>query len=159
MTVQQAAEQGWPEAQYEMALRYANGEGVAQDHSEAARWYEASARQGFADAQNNLGAMYLEQGKAAEALAALTRAVELYTTAVKDEAGLARAHYNVALVCEAQGKSIEAVAAYEKSLEIRRRIDRAGAARILDSLALLHATAGDLNKAKACREEAAKLRP
>jgi tetratricopeptide (TPR) repeat protein len=128
---------------YQAALR------LAAEHKSAA---------GEAAVLNNLGAMYLEQGQAAEAQAALARAVELYTTAVKDDAGLARAHYNVALVCEAQGKTIEAVAAYEKSLEIRRRIDRAGAARILDSLALLHATVGDVAKAKACRDEAAKLR-
>jgi tetratricopeptide (TPR) repeat protein len=113
---------------------------------------------GEAAVLNNLGAMYLEQGNAAEAIASLNRAVALYTVTVKDEAGLARALYNVALVCEAQGKPVEAVAAYEQALEIRRRVDRAGTVRILDSLALLHATAGDVDKAKACREEAARLR-
>jgi tetratricopeptide (TPR) repeat protein len=113
---------------------------------------------GQAAVLNNVGALHLERGNIAEALAALNGAVQLYMTGVKDEAGLARAYFNTALACEAQGKSAEAVAAYEKSLEIRRRIDRAGAARILDSLVLLHATAGDLDKAKACREEAAKLR-
>ena len=41
----QAAEQGRPEAQYELALMYELGLGVEQDVDEAARWYGLSAGQ------------------------------------------------------------------------------------------------------------------
>ena len=37
---------------------YAKGEGVRQNHAEAARWYRRAAEQGYAGAQNNLGLMY-----------------------------------------------------------------------------------------------------
>jgi len=37
---------------------YDNGRGVAEDKSEAARWYRAAAKQGDVDAQFSLGFMY-----------------------------------------------------------------------------------------------------
>ena len=37
---------------------YANGQGVPQDHSEAAKWYRLAADHGDASAQFNLGVMY-----------------------------------------------------------------------------------------------------
>ena len=37
---------------------YSSGEGVTQDHKEAAKWYRLAAEQGYALAQNNLGLMY-----------------------------------------------------------------------------------------------------
>ena len=43
-------------------LMYAEGEGVAQDHTEAVKWYQKVADQGVAAAQNKLGVMY-ENGK------------------------------------------------------------------------------------------------
>ncbi|NCX62196.1 MAG: sel1 repeat family protein, partial [Betaproteobacteria bacterium] len=40
-----------------------DGKGVAQDYKEAVRWYQLAAKQGNAEAQNNLGVMYgLGQG-------------------------------------------------------------------------------------------------
>ena len=47
-----------PPAQYQLALRLANGDGVAQDFHEAARWYRRAADQGVAFAQFNLGVRY-----------------------------------------------------------------------------------------------------
>ena len=41
-----AADQGHLEAQYNLGLRYARGEGVLQDQVEAARWYRLAAEQG-----------------------------------------------------------------------------------------------------------------
>ena len=38
---------------------YDQGEGVAQDYTEAMKWYRLAADQGNAAAQNNLGAMYI----------------------------------------------------------------------------------------------------
>ena len=37
---------------------YENGRGVPQDYVQAVAWYRKAADQGFADAQNDLGAMY-----------------------------------------------------------------------------------------------------
>lgn len=52
------AEQGDAAAQSILATMYVNGDGVAQDYKEAAKWYRKSAEQGWADAQGWLGAMY-----------------------------------------------------------------------------------------------------
>ena len=50
-----AADQGHADAQYNLGLMYANGEGVVEDDAEAVRWYRLAADQGHADAQHNLG--------------------------------------------------------------------------------------------------------
>ena len=52
------AEQGDVGSQLNLAIMYAKGLGVAQDHAEAARWYRKAAEQGVAMAQYNLGNMY-----------------------------------------------------------------------------------------------------
>jgi TPR repeat protein len=56
------AEQGSPQAQFNVGLLHAKGRGVAQDATEAARWYRLAAEQGLAQAQYNLAALY-EQGR------------------------------------------------------------------------------------------------
>ena len=53
-----AADQGRADAQFNLALMYANGQGVPQDHAEAMTWYRKAAEQGDAAAQLNLGVMY-----------------------------------------------------------------------------------------------------
>jgi TPR repeat protein len=45
------------EVQFSMGLRFANGEGAAQDFAQAAEWYRKSAGQNHALAQFNLGVM------------------------------------------------------------------------------------------------------
>ena len=45
-------------AQYNLALCYDQGEGVAQSKTEAANWYRMAAEQGLAQAQFNLGYCY-----------------------------------------------------------------------------------------------------
>ena len=52
------AEQGDADAQFNLGVMYANGEGVLKDEAEAVRWYRLSADQGNASAQNNLGLRY-----------------------------------------------------------------------------------------------------
>ena len=47
--VRELAEQGHPEAQYNLGVYYANGDGVKQDYGEAAKWWIKSAEQGYAD--------------------------------------------------------------------------------------------------------------
>ena len=45
------AEQGDAEAQFNLGVMYANGEGVTQDDKEAVKWYRLAAEQGNAEAQ------------------------------------------------------------------------------------------------------------
>ncbi|MEW6560686.1 MAG: tetratricopeptide repeat protein, partial [Pseudomonadota bacterium] len=53
-----AADQGDADAQYNLGVMYANGQGVPQDYAQAASWFRKAADQGYAAAQNNLGIMY-----------------------------------------------------------------------------------------------------
>jgi TPR repeat protein len=52
------AEKGDANAQYNVGLLYARGQGVTQDFKEAAEWYRRAAEQGVPAAQYNLGVMY-----------------------------------------------------------------------------------------------------
>jgi len=52
------AEQGDPEAQFNLGLLYLDGHGVPQSSAEAANWFRRAAEQDYAAAQHNLGAMY-----------------------------------------------------------------------------------------------------
>lgn len=49
------AESGDPEAQLQLGMRYATGDGVVQNDKEAAKWFERAARQGLAEAQYEYG--------------------------------------------------------------------------------------------------------
>lgn len=53
-----SAEQGYADAQFNLGLMYANGEGVEQNMDEAVTLFKKAAEQGHVDAQNNLGALY-----------------------------------------------------------------------------------------------------
>lgn len=55
---QESAEKGYPEAQYNLGVLYANGRGVKLSHTEAVKWYRLAADQGLANAQFNLGVSY-----------------------------------------------------------------------------------------------------
>ena len=59
------AEQGDAQAQYEVGRRFLNGDGVDQDHKQAADWFDRAARQGLAAAQCALGLCY-ERGDGVE---------------------------------------------------------------------------------------------
>ena len=59
------AEQGAAQAQYEVGRRFWNGDGVDQDHKQAADWFDRAARQGLAAAQCALGLCY-ERGDGVE---------------------------------------------------------------------------------------------
>jgi len=54
------AEKGDVEAQSDLGLMYAIGQGVSQDYTEALKWYRKAAEQGDALALYNLGVMYHE---------------------------------------------------------------------------------------------------
>ena len=53
-----AAGRGEAAAQYEVAQRFAEGQGVPQNFTEAAQWFERAARQGLVLAQFRLGGLY-----------------------------------------------------------------------------------------------------
>jgi hypothetical protein len=55
---QPLAESGSPDAQFNVALMYEAGQGVAKNYQQAAKWFERAANQGHLRAQHNLGAMY-----------------------------------------------------------------------------------------------------
>ncbi len=52
------AEEGEPEAQFNLGLLYVDGHGVPQSLAEAVNWFRRAAEQDYAPAQHNLGAMY-----------------------------------------------------------------------------------------------------
>lgn len=53
-----AAKQGHDRAQRILGVMYAEGQGVAQNHKEVARWDRKAADQGNANAQSILGTLY-----------------------------------------------------------------------------------------------------
>lgn len=57
---ERAAAQGLADAQFNLALIYANGDGVPADPRQAAHWCRLAAEQGFAAAQDRLGVMYIK---------------------------------------------------------------------------------------------------
>ena len=54
------AAQGDAEAQLQMGMRYAEGDGVIQNDKEAARWFALAAKQGLAEAQYQYGHALLQ---------------------------------------------------------------------------------------------------
>lgn len=56
--VRKLAEAGDGDAQWQMAVRYHNGEGVLQDDAQAVQWFQRAAEQGNVPAQRALGAYY-----------------------------------------------------------------------------------------------------
>jgi uncharacterized protein len=85
---QKAAAQGQADAQYNLGVMYAKGEGVPYDAGKAVEWYEKAAAQGHADAQCRLGVAYAT-GKGLPKDA--TKAVEWYEKAAAQ--GHAAAQY------------------------------------------------------------------
>ena len=74
------AQQGDPEAQFNLGRCYANGRGVKQDWQKAVEWYAKAAEQGDAVAQCNLGICYANgQGVKQDR----QKAIEWYTKAAQ----------------------------------------------------------------------------
>lgn len=90
---QVAAEYGYANAQFNLALLYENGEGVPKDIGKAIEWYQKAAKQGYPEAQNNLALMY-NDGKGVPQ--DFKKAVEWYQKAAKQ--GEANAQNNLALM-------------------------------------------------------------
>jgi localization factor PodJL len=88
-----AAAKGDPAAEYEIALRYAEGRGVPQNLAEAADWFDRAAKHGLAPAQFRLGGFYEKGFGVKKDLEAARR---LYSAAA--EAGNAKAMHNLAVL-------------------------------------------------------------
>jgi TPR repeat protein len=54
------ADQGDAEAQLQLGMRYAEGDGVIQNDKEAAKWFALAAKQGLAEAQYHYGLALLQ---------------------------------------------------------------------------------------------------
>ncbi len=88
------AENGDKNAQYEMALEYANGSDVVeQDYDEAIKWYTEAAEQGHTMAQFNLGVIYNSDEHVERDP---YKAVKWWSKAA--ESGYAPAQYNLGLM-------------------------------------------------------------
>jgi len=55
---EEGAERGNALAQFNLGLHYYDGRGVAQDYTEAVKWFRKAADQGYVEAMHNLGLMY-----------------------------------------------------------------------------------------------------
>jgi DnaJ domain/Sel1 repeat len=86
-------EQGDPDAQYKLGVRYADGQGVVKNEHTAVQWFQKAADQGFVNAQVYLGVMY---SKGLGVVKNERTAVEWYTKAA--EQGLAIAQYNLGVM-------------------------------------------------------------
>ena len=56
-----SAEQGYVEAQFNLGMMYADGQGVAEDYTEAIKWLKLAAEQKFEAAQFKLELMHLNE--------------------------------------------------------------------------------------------------
>ena len=54
-----AAEQGYPQAQYNLGLLYEDGKGMTRNYHKATQWYQRAAKKGLSEAQNNLAVLYI----------------------------------------------------------------------------------------------------
>ena len=90
---EKAANNGFANAQYNLALMYKKGEGVLRDYKKALYWYRKAANSGLAEAQSNLALMY-DEGKGV--LRDYKKALYWYRKAANN--GLAEAQFNLALM-------------------------------------------------------------
>jgi localization factor PodJL len=126
-----AALSGNPAAEYEIAIRYAEGRGIPVNLEDAAHWFERAADRGIAPAQYRLGSLY-EKGQGVKK--DIEKARRLYMSAA--DKGNAKAMHNLAVLNAegADGKSDFKVAAHW----FRKAADR-GVADSQYNLAILHA--------------------
>jgi TPR repeat protein len=114
--IRAAAQNGDPEAQLNLGVCYAQGEGVPKDYAEAVKWFRKAAEQNLAEAQFNLGVCY-HKGEGVPKDAA--EAVKWYRKAA--EQNLAEAQFLLG-ACYANGAGVprdsaEAVKWYRKAAE------------------------------------------
>jgi tetratricopeptide (TPR) repeat protein len=103
---------------------------------------------------NDLGESYQALGRLDDAMTAYTRSLDLRTT-VDDRFGEAWTLHNIGRVLDSIHRQSEARVAFERALNLRRIAgDRWGAACSADELAEIFDRQGDINAARALRQEA-----
>jgi GAF domain/Sel1 repeat len=116
------AEQGDPAAQFALGARYATGEEVKQDYTEAVRWFALAADQGHVLAQATLGAYYWAgRGVAPD----LTKAY--FWSALAQAGGDQASKYRVAVLTSRMGRA-EILAAQQQANDWLRNHRMAGKA-------------------------------
>ena len=60
LELQEDAERGIPQAQYNLGLRYDTGDEVPQSHEKSYEWFLKAANSGLEDAQHAIGYIYLD---------------------------------------------------------------------------------------------------
>jgi localization factor PodJL len=130
-TLRAAATKGDPAAQYEVALRYAEGRGVTQNLTDAAEWFERAAKQGLVPAQFRLGGFY-EKGLGVQKN--LETARRFYAAA--GEAGNAKALHNLAVL---YAEGIDGKPDYQTAASWFRKAADYGVPDSQYNLAILHA--------------------
>ncbi len=100
LSLRLAAAKGDPSAQFEIAVRFAEGKGVKQDFEQAATWYQRAATQGLAVAQYRLATLY-ERGLGIKGDPA--RARVWYARAAAQ--GNVKAMHNLAVLSAGRGAS------------------------------------------------------
>ena len=132
--LKQKAEQGSPDAQYNLGLTYERGEGVSQDQTEAILWFRLAAEQGVAEAQYKLGHRFAEGYGVPQGYA---EAVKWYQAA--SEQGLAAAQIRLGLLhANGEGVPKDFVQAYkwfELTIADIQFVNRARAMRGRDEIA------------------------
>ena len=129
--LRQAAVAGDPAAAFEVAARYAEGRGTAQDMDAAVAWYQRAAEAGLAPAQYRLGSIY-EKGLGVPK--DLAKAQDWYRRAA--EAGNVKAMHNLA-VLYAEGAGGEPN--LERAGELFHKAAQHGVRDSQFNLAILHA--------------------
>jgi len=115
---QKAAEQGFPQAEYNLAACLLNGHGTEKNPGEAFSWFKKAAEHGNMYAQSNLGACYFN-GVGTEV--DQEKGVEWYQKAA--EQGSAQAYFNLATCYESgcAGLKKDTVEAEKMYLEAAKR--------------------------------------
>lgn len=107
------ATNGFPEAQFNLALMYQRGVGVNLDPAEAAYWYEKAAANGIAEAMLNLGTLYDVGGALGQDLNA---AAQWYSKAAA--AGSAQAMCNLGLLYTRNNNIQQAKYWYDQATQV-----------------------------------------
>ncbi|AUI68556.1 tetratricopeptide repeat protein [Beggiatoa leptomitoformis] len=128
--MEQAAKRGDAKAQFNLAVCYHKGEGVAQNHEKAVEWYQKSAQQGFSQAQFNLANCYRKGVGVAQNH---EKAVEWFEKSAQQ--GFAQAQLSLALCYH---KGIGIVQSDEEAFEWFKKSAQQGDAQAQLSLALCY---------------------
>lgn len=125
-----AAIAGNSAAEYEIAVRFAEGRGTTANIEESARWLERAARAGFVPAQFRLGGLY-DKGGGLKRDRALAR--QFYSAAA--EKGHAKAMHNLAVL---YAEGIDGKPNYKMAAQWFRRAAEYGIADSQYNLAILY---------------------